>query len=69
MTLAANSREVFLPVQTRAGRYTSTSSDRARQDASGCRVRHEIRRREEPQIGLTRFIIKPMIFILFDLSL
>ena len=58
MTLAADSREVFPNVQTRAIQDSSTPSDRARRGASGWPQSHEIRRREGPQTGLTRFIIK-----------
>ena len=58
MTLGAKSAEVFYTAQTAAIKDSSTSSDSARQDATGTDVSHEIRRREGPQIGLTRFIIK-----------
>jgi hypothetical protein len=67
--MAADSREVFLPVQTRVCRDSKTSSDRARQGAAPTLERHEIRSREGLQTGLKRFIIKSLIFILFDLSL
>ena len=69
MTLAAKGEEVFYTAQTRAIQDSSTPPDRARQDASRLLKSHEIRRREGPQIGLTKFIIKSKIFILFDLSL
>ena len=58
MTLAADSREVFCNPQTCAIQDSSTPSDSARRDASGCQLSHEIRRREGTQTGLTRFIIK-----------
>ncbi len=68
MTLGAKSAEVFPNVQTAASQDSSTPSDRARQGAPPLVKRHEIRRREGPQRGLTRFIIKSYKFILFDLS-
>ncbi len=58
MILGAKSAEVFPRVYLRASRDSSTPSDRARQGASGVQLSHEIRRREGPQTGLTRFIIK-----------
>ena len=51
MTLPADSREVFLPVQTRAIQDSSTPSDRARRGAPPTDVSHEIQRREGPQPG------------------
>ncbi len=58
MTQAADSREVLGRGFSRAILDSSTPSDRARQDALGKLKSHEIRRREGPQIGLTRFITK-----------
>jgi len=58
MTLGAKSAEVFLPAQTHASQDSSTPSDRARQDAVRVLKSHEICRREGPQTGLARFIIK-----------
>ena len=58
MPVAADSREVFYTVQTRASRDSSTPSDRARRGAWRKLESHEIRRREGSQPGLTRFIIK-----------
>ena len=51
MTLAADSAEVLLPVQTCAIQDSSTPSDSARRDASRTVVSHEIRRREGTHTG------------------
>ncbi len=58
MTLGAKSAEVFGRGFLNAIQDSRTPSDSARQDALGTVVSHEIRRREGPQTGLTRFIIK-----------
>ena len=58
MTLGAKSEEVFGRVYLRTNQDSSTPSDSARRDAFRKQLSHEIRRREGPQIGLTRFIIK-----------
>jgi hypothetical protein len=58
MTLAADGEEVLRTAQTRAIQDSSTPSDRARRGALRKLKSHEIRRREGPQTGLRRFIIK-----------
>ncbi len=58
MTLGAKSAEVFPNAQTAAIQDSNTPSDSARRDAPRKLKRHEIRRREGTQTGLTRFIIK-----------
>ena len=47
--MAADSREVFRPPQTRAIQDSSTPPDRARRDAPPVQLSHEIRRREGTQ--------------------
>ena len=49
--MAADSREVLHPVQTRAIQDSSTPADRARQGAHSLVMRQQIRRREGPQTG------------------
>ena len=58
MTLGAKSAEVLHPLHTAANRNSNTLSEKAHRDASRLLKRHEIRRQEGPQNGLTRFIIK-----------
>ena len=58
MIMGAKGEEVFYTAQTVAIRDSRTPSDSARQGASPKLKSHEIRRREGPQTGLTRFIIK-----------
>ena len=58
MTLGAKSAEVIGRGFLSAIQDSSTPSDRARQDELRTVVRQQIRCRERPQTGLTKFIIK-----------